>query len=570
MMGEARVARARVGGVGSRVTRTSGNRSGFRQLRVLDVMPAGESVKLVERSIVVERPDSVAALTTTPGALAMMVWDTEFPLPAAARVTQLLSGPCHVWHAGLRLGQADRPAAWNLCHGRAMFSCDVDASIESTSWKISLRSLIVRNEVIETFGGFDPTFETPSGAALDAGLRWISRGALMRHIPDLLPARSVAPPDAPPSPVDGILLVRRHLGTKWALWAAVRGLRSGAMPPRFLPRALTALGRGSYTSVLSGSRADGLPAPEADLPDPEARVSVLVPTVGRYDYLEDLLVQLGVQTRRPHQVVVVDQNPVEERRDLTAVAPDLPLQVLHLLPPGQCTARNTGLRAVTGTHVLFLDDDDEIPPDLIEQHLRVLASPEVAVSCGLIDDRESGPAPASERFRKASGVFPTNNAMIRLHVLEATGLFDPTYDRGARADHDLGMRSYLAGNLHVHDPRPRVFHHHAPMGGLRTHGARVRTRGNSRSTLTKRHLRTPTDVYLGLRYYSPDRVDDDLALSVFATFGGSGPWTRRLMRVVVQLALLPANRAASAAARIEGERLYLERPELPTLRVPNA
>jgi len=521
---------------------------------------------MIQRTRVVERPEVVATLLPAPDAAAMMLWDTELALPPADLVAQLLAGPCHVWHAGLRLGQTDRPAAWNLCHGRAMFSCDVDPSIESTSWKISLRALIVRNEVLDAFGGFDPAFESPAGVALEAGLRWISSGALVRHVPHLLPPRSVAPPDTPPSPVDGVRIVQRHLGTKWALWAIARGLRSGAVPLRCVPGSLGSLRTAAAgRDAPGGSASDGLPVRGDDSPDPDALVTVLIPTVGRYPYLEKLLVQLDAQTQRPHEVIVVDQNPEDQRRDLTVIAPDLPMRVLHLLPPGQCTARNTGLRAATGTHVLFLDDDDEIPPDLIEQHLRVLAPAAVAVSCGLIDDRESGPAPASERFRKASEVFPTNNAMIRLTVLEATGLFDPTYDRGSRADHDLGMRSYLAGNLHVHDPRPKVFHHHAPMGGLRTHGARVRTRGNSRSTLIERHLRTSTDIYLGLRYYSADRVDDDLALSIVSTFGGSGSAARRALRILVQLALFPVNRSASAAARREGERLYLERPELPTL-----
>jgi glycosyltransferase involved in cell wall biosynthesis len=315
---------------------------------------------------------------------------------------------------------------------------------------------------------------------------------------------------------------------------------------------------------------DGLPAPEQEQPDPDARVTILVPTVGRYPYVEKLLGQLQQQTIAPYEVIVVDQNPPEERRDLTEVAPDLPMQVHYLQPPGQCSARNTGLRAATGTHVLFLDDDDEVPEDLLEQHLRVLSHPDVDASCGLVDDRESGPAPASERYRKASGVFPTNNAMIRREVLEQTGLFDPTYDRGARADHDLGMRAHLTGHLLVHDPRPQLYHHHAPMGGLRTHGARVRTRGNSRSTLVERHLRTPTDIYLGLRYYSADRVDEDLALSLFSTLGGTGaPW-RRAARLAVQLALLPKNRRDTLAARREGERLYRERPDLPRLDDPPA
>ncbi len=184
-----------------------------RRLRVLDVVRSDDGIELVERSTVGESPTEVAALAPTEGAEALVVWDVELPLPPTELLERLLDGPCHVWHAGLRLGQADRPAAWNLCHGRAMFSCDVDPSIESTSWKLSLRAVVVRNQVIEAFGGFDAAFDTPAGTALEAGLRWISHGALMRHVPDLLPTSVQVPPDAPPSPADGLRIVRRQLAT---------------------------------------------------------------------------------------------------------------------------------------------------------------------------------------------------------------------------------------------------------------------------------------------------------------------------------------------------------------------
>jgi len=537
---------------------------GDRRLDVIDVISDDDGTRLEHRCVVPDVPSDVAALTIRPDATAMMLWDVDLVAPDPAVVDELLRGPCHVWHAGLALGQHGRPDAWNLCHGRAMFSRDVDPAIESTSWKLSLSAVIVRNEVISELGGIDPGFDTAAGAALDAGLRWIRHGALMRHVPRLLAADEPEIDGPPPSSADEARIVERHLGARWAVFAFLRGVRKGTTSVTAAPAVLRALREPRLAAPVTA----GLPIPEpaaAAVPASEPRVTVLVPTVGRYPFVEQLLVQLDGQSRRPDEVVVVDQNPEAERRDLRVIAPDLPLEVLHLLPPGQCTARNLGLRASTGTHILFLDDDDEIPPDLIESHLRVLAPPEVSVSCGLIDDRESGPAPPSERFRKASGILPTNNAMIRRSVLESAGLFDPTYDRGSRADHDLGMRSYIAGNLHVHDPGPKVFHHHAPMGGLRTHGARVRTRGNSRSTLTERHLRTPTDIYLGLRYYTPDRVADDLALSVFAMLSGGGSAPKRLLRALVQLALLPDTWKQSKLALREGERLYRDRPELPTL-----
>jgi glycosyltransferase involved in cell wall biosynthesis len=526
---------------------------------VVDVL-LDDVVRFEQRGIIPARPAEVATLATRHGASAVMLWDADLDLPSAAVVRRLLEGPCHVWHVGLRLGQAGRPDAWNLCHGLAMFSRDVDETIESTSWKVSLRAVILRNEVLDTLGGFDSAFDTASGSALDAGLRWITHGALVRHVPDLLPIELVAPLDSPPTVADGIRIVRRQLGNRWAAWAIFRGVRSRSMTARQIPAAVGAL----RERLPEACDTYGLPSSDGEL-EAHARVSVLVPTIGRYPYLEKLLDQLARQTRHPDEVVVIDQNPVAERRCLQGLAPNLPLRVLYLLPPGQCSARNLGLRATTGSHILFLDDDDEIPMDLIEQHLRVLASPEISVSCGLVDDRESGPAPPSEQFRKASSIFPTNNLMIRRAALDRSGLFDPTFDRGARADHDLGMRSYLAGHLHVHDPGPRVFHHHAPSGGLRAHGARRLTRGNSRNTITARHLRTDTDLYLGLRYYTADRVDADLVLSVFASLSGGGSRSQRVLRLLVQGLLLPDTWRRARKVRRNGQRLLRNRPRIPTL-----
>ena len=61
----------------------------------------------------------------------------------------------------------------------------------------------------------------------------------------------------------------------------------------------------------------------------------------------------------------------------------------------------------------------------------------------------------------------------------------------------------MAGHLMVLNPEIRVLHRHAPSGGLRTHGARVITYASSRNRLTHRHLPSPTELYLGQRYFSP-------------------------------------------------------------------
>src|SRR5262249_20725681 len=120
--------------------------------------------------------------------------------------------------------------------------------------------------------------------------------------------------------------------------------------------------------------------------DRTARVTVLVPTVDRYSYLRTLLEQLRQQTIAPLEIIVVDQTAVE-RRDQSMLQEfrDLPLNWIFQDAPGQCTSRNAGLKLAKGDYVLFIDDDDEVEPDLIESHLKTLACFKSEVSSGVAD-----------------------------------------------------------------------------------------------------------------------------------------------------------------------------------------
>src|SRR5690606_19639047 len=112
---------------------------------------------------------------------------------------------------------------WDFCHPRAMLSRDVDPEIESMSWRVSLRVVIVRSEVLAELGGVDPVFDTSAGAGLDVGMRWVRHGALLRHVPDLLAGSTPGEPDAAPSLHDEVRFVANHMGRTWALWASARG-----------------------------------------------------------------------------------------------------------------------------------------------------------------------------------------------------------------------------------------------------------------------------------------------------------------------------------------------------------
>ncbi|HUP21054.1 MAG TPA: glycosyltransferase family A protein, partial [Gemmatimonadota bacterium] len=302
----------------------------------------------------------------------------------------------------------------------------------------------------------------------------------------------------------------------------------------------------------------------AGRPPADARVSVLIPTVDRYPWLRVLLGQLAEQTVPPVEVIVVDQTPEQRREaDLAAEFPALPLRVLVRREAGQCSSRNAGLDTATGSHILFLDDDVEIEPTLIEDHLRSLDATGADVSSGVVEEMGAGPLAASFHRIRVSNVFPTNNTLIRAPVLAASGLFDLAYDRGQRADGDLGRRIYRTGALMVLNPEISVLHHRAPRGGLRVHGARVDTYAASRRALAARNLPTVSDLYLARRYGTPRQAREARVLGVLGTFAIRGGPLRKALKAAVGVARLPDTLVRIHRRSRAAERLLERYPEIP-------
>jgi glycosyltransferase involved in cell wall biosynthesis len=268
----------------------------------------------------------------------------------------------------------------------------------------------------------------------------------------------------------------------------------------------------------------------------------------------------------PLEIIVVDQT-AKERRDSTLAGEfdDLPLKVMYLDQAGQCSSRNAGLCAAKGDYVLFIDDDDEVPPTLIEKHLENLRRFDADASCGVADEVGAGPLPETFTRIRTSDVFPTNNSLVRKDVLRRSGLFDLAYERGQRADGDLGMRLYLSGALMVLNPEISVLHHHAPSGGLRAHKARVVTYASSRGRLTHRHLLSPTEIYLAMRYFSARQLREELWLRTLGTFIIRGSKLKQALKFFVSLVYLPDTLWKTRERYRQADSMRQRFPQIPWL-----
>lgn len=509
----------------------------------------------------------LTAWLATTTADALLMWDARLGAPDPAHVQRLLTGRGDLWHAGLLLGANGQPGMIDFVAPNWTFNCDPPAERECTSWRATASACLVRVDVLRQLGLPCGDFDTIAGAMLEWGHRVIYRGALMRHVPALIPADAAAranfAADVTLTIADELRFVAYRYGFFWGRWAAGRAALSGYAAAADLLRGWSQLPSARpYENPKPYKTSRVLGAPDLA----NAKVTVLIPTLDRYPYLHVMLENLREQTVRAHEIIIIDQTK-KESRDLTIAEKfkDLPLVLIYQDEPGQCASRNEGLRVSTGDFILFVDDDDELPPTLIADHLTNLAKYDADVSSGVVQELGTDRLPEAQWFVRSSDVFPTNNTLVRRDVLRRSGLFDLAFNRAPRADGELGMRVYQSGAFMVLDQGLSCLHHHAPAGGLRVHKARVITYRSSRAKLTQRHLPHISEIYLTARHFTQRQRREMLWLRTFGTLSAHGSLPHRLAKAVVGGVMLPDTLKQTLARRDQAAEWLQRFPQIAAL-----
>lgn len=487
------------------------------------------------------------------------VHDTAFRIPPSNLLLRLAEGNEDVWHAGPGLGLRTLPRLLDCVRPLWMLGVEPEPSVEAASWRISLGRSLFKAKSLQALAGLDLRMSTLTGAGLELGHRWLKAGAFMRYSPELAQGVTASPPSLPLE--EELLFVRLGFKNHQFLWTALRALMTESQKQEVLYSAARVRRQLPSRPALSLARSPGHNGASGS-------VSIIIPTVQRYPYLRKLLSQLGSQSVRPHEVIIVDQTPHQERDlQIGEAFPELPLRVFYQDSPGQCSSRNRAVRAATGEYLLFLDDDDEVLPDLIERHLETIQAFRVDVSSGLaLEDGAPDPRATITNVRMAD-IFPTHNSLMRRDALHSSGLFDLAYERRSRADGDLGIRLRLSGARMVVNPAICVVHRHAAEGGLRVHKARVTTFAASRRSLLAFHLPSPSELYLGRRYFEARAVREFILQKVLGTFVNHGSIPRRLAKAALATALLPATLGRIRLSLSEAKAMARDFPRIPTLAV---
>ena len=151
-------------------------------------------------------------------------------------------------------------------------------------------------------------------------------------------------------------------------------------------------------------------------------VAVVIPCFGRGEFLGEAIESALEQTRRPDEIVVVDDGSPDGLRSV--VEPYEVEGVGYLRQPngGPGAARNTGVSGCRSEFVVFLDADDRLDPRYQERTLAFLQEAPPAVGYAYTQCRYFGAAEGTSHFPPFSAKRLLRDNIVHVSALLRTEL----------------------------------------------------------------------------------------------------------------------------------------------------
>lgn len=227
-------------------------------------------------------------------------------------------------------------------------------------------------------------------------------------------------------------------------------------------------------------------------------VSVVIPSLNRYEYLKDVLADFEKQTYTNFEILIIDQSQPFQKDFCN----DYNLKIHHIQQnePALWLARNTAIERSAGSIIALSEDDVRINPDWIENHLRCLDYFKADISAGVFYP-EGSSIPQERSFFCVASQFATGNAMLYKDVFKKIGLFDRQFEKQRMGDGEFGLRAYLSGLKCISNPYASCIDVKAGTGGLRQMGSWDAFR--PKSLFAPRPI--PSVLYLYRKYFGRKR-----------------------------------------------------------------
>jgi glycosyltransferase involved in cell wall biosynthesis len=198
-------------------------------------------------------------------------------------------------------------------------------------------------------------------------------------------------------------------------------------------------------------------------------VSVIIPTLNRYNYLERCITDLEKQNYKNFELIVVDQSDPytpEFYKNRT-----IEINLIRQENKGLWMARNNAIRKSKGQYILLYDDDSIIESNWIEMHLKCIDFFNVNISSGVSLAAIGSKIPKSYYFYRWADQIDTGNVLIKKDVFRKIGLFDEQFEGMRLGDGEFGFRSFLNSIPMISNPEASRIHLKVETGGLRQMGS---------------------------------------------------------------------------------------------------
>lgn len=196
-------------------------------------------------------------------------------------------------------------------------------------------------------------------------------------------------------------------------------------------------------------------------------VSVIIPTLNRYEYLKEVLKDFEKQTYKNFEIVIVDQSDDFNKEFYEGW--NLEIKFWFQEEKALWRARNEAIQRSKGVFILMSEDDIRVPENLIENHLKAIDFFKADASCGVFFP-EGKRIPRERNYFKYGEQFATGNAFLKKELFDKVGLFDCQFERQRMGDGEFGLRLYLNGCKLISNPLAFCIDVKAPEGGLRIAG----------------------------------------------------------------------------------------------------
>jgi glycosyltransferase involved in cell wall biosynthesis len=184
-----------------------------------------------------------------------------------------------------------------------------------------------------------------------------------------------------------------------------------------------------------------------------ARVSVIIPTYNRDNFIRSAIISVLNQTYQDYDIVIVDDGSTDNTElVVNSFSCSKIKYIRHKKNMGEAESRNTGITNSNSEFIAFIDDDDEWMPDKLELQIKLMSQCEVQIGgiyTGVLTiDMESGKI-VDKLIPHKRGyiyndllvencVFTPSTILLKVECFKKVGLFDRTIKYGP--DYDMWVR----------------------------------------------------------------------------------------------------------------------------------